>query len=661
MKNQLVWISIRNKLHWIQGQTVNEDIREGKESKVFKTGEDVSKDRVSPKSIKKGVTCSDPNLLCQILQKSQQAGSSSQSTLKANCMSVGLELHGETPADGNCLFEAVSSQLQRLNCIVQKTPQHLRQEVVAFMRTNRVIQASEGTIDLDSFIYNESFDDYCSRMARDSEWADHVVVVAMARMLQMDIMIVTSSPLSGPENIIVWAVGKNAFQGDPILLGHVWESHYMSLQPIAPVVLDQDLAGHSKQTQPDVHTPVPTAQNMQIPTSGSTSSTAVGPIQAPTTGCIPSLTYVPTSTTVLLTTTSVLTPSTTNGSKLCPSFTSTSAVMQAALAVPTTAKIVLATIPGLKPTTITGSTLCPTSTSTTTVMQALAAASTSNTLQSPSSSSTTNAMQAPASGFTAINILQSTASVSNPSTTVALMPLLSSCYTASGLSQPHASISIPSTTAVVMQTPSVDDTDRFMHIACLLVNVGSKVLRRLLLYHTVTPTCTLDQYLANKRIDIDNLRKKRILNKSQMDILFPPGGTTNLGDYDITLLSALLTNIVSNISLQQLNMIQFLRDKRNEIFAHAKSVTVNANDYLTFWNDICRELEALSKQCGDPDFENEISKEIQGIQVSTVQGTSLLDTLQTHPRRVETLEKLVQDLISCLAQKLNQESDDSET
>ncbi|KAL3889148.1 hypothetical protein ACJMK2_001502 [Sinanodonta woodiana] len=133
-------------------------------------------------------------------------------------MTLGLELHGETPADGNCFFEAVSSQLRRLNCAVQTSPQQLRQEVVAFMRSNIVIRASEGTIHLDSFIYNESFDVYCSRMAMDSQWADHVVVVAMGKMLQMDIMTVTSSPSSGPENIIVLVVGKKDFQGDPILM-----------------------------------------------------------------------------------------------------------------------------------------------------------------------------------------------------------------------------------------------------------------------------------------------------------------------------------------------------------------------------------------------------------------------------------------------------------
>ncbi|KAL3888210.1 hypothetical protein ACJMK2_000586, partial [Sinanodonta woodiana] len=87
--------------------------------------------------------CSHPFLLHQFLQKSQQAAFSNQSTLEANCLSLGLELHGETPANGNCFFEAVSSQLRRLNCVVQKSPQELRQEVAAFIRANIVIQVSK--------------------------------------------------------------------------------------------------------------------------------------------------------------------------------------------------------------------------------------------------------------------------------------------------------------------------------------------------------------------------------------------------------------------------------------------------------------------------------------------------------------------------------------
>ena len=68
-------------------------------------------------------------------------------------------------------------------------------------------------------------------MRKDGEYADHPVVFGMARMLQMDIMIVTSSPTDGPHDNIAWIVGREGFSGSPILLGHEWEYHYQSLEP----------------------------------------------------------------------------------------------------------------------------------------------------------------------------------------------------------------------------------------------------------------------------------------------------------------------------------------------------------------------------------------------------------------------------------------------
>ncbi|KAK3607771.1 hypothetical protein CHS0354_040675 [Potamilus streckersoni] len=198
-------------------------------------------------SKKTGVSCSDPELLCQVLKKSTQVASSKQKTLEENCQRVGLKFHGETPGNGNCFFEAVSSQLQRLNCAVQKSAQQLRQDVVAFMKANAILQVCEGTINLAEFISDDNFNDYCERMARDGEWADHVVVVGMARMLQMDIMIVTSAPSSGPENIIAWVVSQTNFNGQPILLGHIYESHFKSLQPIDHEVHEVQQCNEGKQ------------------------------------------------------------------------------------------------------------------------------------------------------------------------------------------------------------------------------------------------------------------------------------------------------------------------------------------------------------------------------------------------------------------------------
>ncbi|KAL3855955.1 hypothetical protein ACJMK2_015152, partial [Sinanodonta woodiana] len=112
--------------------------------------------------------------------------------------------------------------------------------------------------------------------------------------------------------------------------------------------------------------------------------------------------------------------------------------------------------------------------------------------------------------------------------------------------------------AGVVSSP-ISDTNRFISIAHLLVDVGSRVLRQLLSHHTVTPTCTLDQYLANHKNKINRLSK--VFNQSLMDIMFPPNGAaTNLDDYDITLLSAIFQNFVPTLSQQEKDMIKRLRE-----------------------------------------------------------------------------------------------------
>ncbi|KAK3587463.1 hypothetical protein CHS0354_007955 [Potamilus streckersoni] len=168
-----------------------------------------------------------------------------------------------------------------------------------------------------------------------------------------------------------------------------------------------------------------------------------------------------------------------------------------------------------------------------------------------------------------------------------------------------------------MATPPRSDTDRFMCIAYLLVDVGSRVLRQLLSHHTVTSTCTLDQYLAKHRNTINSLR--RVFNQSQMDIMFPPNGDdTNLDDYDITLLSALFNNIVPTLSQQEKDMIKCLREERNKLYGHAKSCQINSSDFQTYCNDISSTLTTLSQQCGDTVFEAKILQEIHCTQVSAI-------------------------------------------
>ena len=73
-------------------------------------------------------------------------------------------------------------------------------------------------------------DEYCAKMSKDGEWADHIAVMGVARYLGNDIMVVTSSADTGPENKITWIVSNVGFSGSPIILGHIWENHYKSLE-----------------------------------------------------------------------------------------------------------------------------------------------------------------------------------------------------------------------------------------------------------------------------------------------------------------------------------------------------------------------------------------------------------------------------------------------
>ena len=77
-----------------------------------------------------------------------------------------------------------------------------------------------------------TIEQYCEKMAKCGTWADHVVVITMARMLEHDIVIVTSSPSTSGEVCLTWVIGDSTKEKPPLLLAHLWENHYQSLQPI---------------------------------------------------------------------------------------------------------------------------------------------------------------------------------------------------------------------------------------------------------------------------------------------------------------------------------------------------------------------------------------------------------------------------------------------
>lgn len=90
---------------------------------------------------------------------------------------------------------------------------------------------------MEEFI-SEPYEEFCERMSDDGEYADHVVVESTAKMLKRDIVVTTSSH----ENKQIKIKGSNKPDDDetPLLVGHIPEIHYQSLQPKGKVNINCD-------------------------------------------------------------------------------------------------------------------------------------------------------------------------------------------------------------------------------------------------------------------------------------------------------------------------------------------------------------------------------------------------------------------------------------
>ena len=79
------------------------------------------------------------------LEEELRRSTTSRYRLMKNIEAVGLRVHAETHVDdGNCFFHAITFQLEllKISTRVEFSPQHLRQEVVQFIRDNEIMMVN---------------------------------------------------------------------------------------------------------------------------------------------------------------------------------------------------------------------------------------------------------------------------------------------------------------------------------------------------------------------------------------------------------------------------------------------------------------------------------------------------------------------------------------
>lgn len=77
------------------------------------------------------------------------------------------------------------------------------------------MKREDGRVHLKDFVPGGNLDAYLQKMLQQGEWADHIIVMCMAAYLQRDIIVITSSPNTNPDDNILWISSGNA-AGDPL-------------------------------------------------------------------------------------------------------------------------------------------------------------------------------------------------------------------------------------------------------------------------------------------------------------------------------------------------------------------------------------------------------------------------------------------------------------
>jgi len=132
----------------------------------------------------------------------------------------------DNEGSGNCMFYALSEQLNLVKGI-QISHAELRQRLVQYLKDNPTL--SDGT-DLFHFVHGcGSWADYLKKMAADGTWADHVILHAAANCFKTSIHVISS--LSDHRHDITISPERAVDCSGRLVLGHIFEHHYVSLRP----------------------------------------------------------------------------------------------------------------------------------------------------------------------------------------------------------------------------------------------------------------------------------------------------------------------------------------------------------------------------------------------------------------------------------------------
>ncbi|KAL9975261.1 hypothetical protein ACROYT_G012405 [Oculina patagonica] len=149
----------------------------------------------------------------------------------------------DNPASGNCMFYALSEQLQSAKGI-QISEQELRKKLVELLV--KYPNLPDGT-DLFNFVHGyPSWADYLRGMGKDGTWGDHLILRAAANCYKTRIRVISSLDC----DVIITPDHGTVDNTIPLVLGHIHEKHYCDHR--GEVSLENSVFGNGRYDETDV-------------------------------------------------------------------------------------------------------------------------------------------------------------------------------------------------------------------------------------------------------------------------------------------------------------------------------------------------------------------------------------------------------------------------
>ena len=170
------------------------------------------------------------------------------------------------------------------------------------------------------------------------------------------------------------------------------------------------------------------------------------------------------------------------------------------------------------------------------------------------------------------------------------------------------------------------------------MDVGSQALRST--FDEIHLPASLHKFLTLHRATLQSLKKKRILNPTQWEKLYPTHSPVSSATFDITLLTVLLRNICGlrppdtgwhclppADAITIADDIVRVRYYRNSVYSHATQASMDDSSFKAYWQEIREvlvrlggsqfrtEIDKLEHDCIDPDIEehyHELMKQTKG-------------------------------------------------